>query len=186
MAQDQLINDTRQKMHKAVEHLSSELSGIRGSRAHPGLVEGVSIVAYGQKMNLKEVSSVTVLDPRMLQVQVWDQANVSVVDKAIRESNLGLNPVTDSNIIRIPIPPLSEERRKQMNKLVGEKAEAAHIALRNVRREAIETIGKNEKSGKISEDEKFSQIDQVQKITDEFTKQSETISKDKSEEVMKF
>ena len=186
MALDQLTNDTRQKMQKAVEHLLSELSGIRGSRAHPGLVDGVSVIAYGQKMNLKEVASITVLDPRMLQVQVWDQANLSVVDKAIREASLGLNPVTDSNIIRIPIPPLSEERRKQMNKLVGEKAEATHIALRNVRREAIEVIGKNEKSGQVTEDEKFRQIDQIQKITDDFTKQSETISEEKSEEVMKF
>ena len=186
MTPDQHVNNTREKMQKALEHLQSELVGIRGSRAHPGLVENVKVEAYGTKMVLKELASISVLDPRLLQVQVWDQANTSVVDRAIREANLGLNPVTDNNLIKIPIPPLSEERRNQMKKLVREKSEEAHVAVRNIRREAVEFIGKSEKAGGITEDEKFRLIDQVQKVTDEFTKNIDTISDQKSEEVMKF
>lgn len=186
MTPDQHISNTRAKMQKVLDYLQSGLASIRGSKAHPALVENIKIDAYGAKMSLKELATISVLDPRLLQIQVWDQVNVSAIDKAVREANLGLNPVTEGNIIKIPVPPLSEERRTQMKKLVREKSESAHIAIRNLRRESIEFIGKSEKAGGINEDEKFRLTDEVQKITDEFSSKVNTLANQKSEEVMKF
>jgi len=186
MYSDNLISETKVRMQKAIEHLREELAGVRTGRASPALLEGVKVDAYGAKMDLRDLASINTPEPRLLVVQVWDQGNVAAVERAIRESGTGLNPVTENNLIRVPILPLSEERRKEMTKLVGEKTESARVAVRQIRREVLEETDKAEKRKEISEDDKFRFHEQVQKATDEISHQVENLAKAKENEILQI
>ena len=180
------VNIAKDKMQKALEHFREELAGIRTGRANPSLLEGIKVDAYGQKMDLRDLASINAPEPGLLVVQVWDPANLASAEKAIRDSSQGLNPVNDGQVLRVPIPPLSEERRKEMTKLVTEKAEGARVTIRQLRREIVEEIDKAEKAKELSEDEKFRFREQVQKITDEMSSHLEEMANAKDKEILQI
>ncbi|MDP2671143.1 MAG: ribosome recycling factor [bacterium] len=180
---EQLLTQTKEKMNKALSHLDEELKGVRTGRATPALIEGVKVAVYGSPLNLRDVASVNAPEPRMLLVQPWDPNNTDAVAKAIREAGLGFNPIVEANLVRVPVPELTEERRNELTKLVSEKAEGARVALRAIRREAMETIDKEKKNSQISEDEQKRHQEQVQKITDEDMKTLEERVKSKQAEL---
>lgn len=163
------ISLARQKMQKTIEHLLEELLGIRSGRATPSLLESVKVNAYGSNMAIKELASINVPEPRLLIVQPWDPNNTDPIAKAIRESGMSLNPIVEQSLIRVAVPPLNEERRAELIKLVGEKGETAKVAIRSARREAIEEVDKSEKGGKISKDDSHRYSEEIQKLTDDMT-----------------
>ncbi len=158
------INDLKRRMDGAIENLKNEFSGLRTGRASTSMLDPVVVDVYGSKMPLNQVGTVGVPEARLLTVQVWDMNNAQAVDKAIRESGLGLNPQTEGNMIRVPIPELNEERRKELTKVAGQYAESARVAIRNVRRDGMDDI-KGDKD--YSEDDKKRESDNVQSLTDE-------------------
>ena len=164
------IADIQRRMQGAIQALKHEYSGLRTGRASAALLEPVRVDAYGQTMNLVQVATVSVPEPRMLSVQVWDKSNVQPVEKAIRSAGLGLNPISDGTTLRLPIPDLTEERRKDLAKLAGTYAENARIAIRNVRRDGNESLKEDEKKKEMSEDERKRGEDEVQKLTDRMIK----------------
>lgn len=180
---EQVISESKQKMQKAIEHLLEELLGIRSGRATPSLLEGVKVNAYGSMMGLKELASINAPEPRMLVVQPWDPTNSDAIAKAIRESGMSFNPIVEQNVIRVAVPPLNEERRVELAKLVNEKGETARVAIRNSRREAIEAIDKEEKGGKISKDDSHRFSENIQKITDEMIGEVDKVIKAKDTEL---
>ena len=186
MDPDQLTNDTKTRMETAANHLREELASVRTGRASPALLETIKVEAYDNKMDLRDLASINAPEPRLLLLQVWDQTNTAAVEKAIRNSNLALNPVLENNIIRVPIPALSEERRREMSKLVGEKSEAARVSVRQIRREAVDKIDSSEKRKEISEDEKFRTGEKVQKITEELTREIDNLAKLKENEILQI
>ena len=186
MNPDQLINDAKDRMEKALAHLKEELVSVRTGRASSALLETLKVEAYGTKMDLRDLASINSPEPRLLILQVWDNANVQAVERAIRESDLALNSTTENNIIRVPIPPLSEERRREMTKIVGDKSEGARVSVRQIRREAIDSINKAEKRKEISEDEKFRASERVQKATEEITSQIDNLAKAKMREILQI
>lgn len=186
MNPDQLINDAKDRMEKAFAHLKEELSSVRTGRASPALLETLKVEAYGTKMDLRDLASINSPEPRLLILQVWDSANVQTVERAIRKSDLALNSTTENNIIRVPIPPLSEERRREMTKIVGDKSEGARVSVRQIRREAIDSINKAEKRKEISEDEKFRASEKTQKATEEITSQIDNLAKAKMGEILQI
>lgn len=186
MNPDQLINDAKDRMEKALAHLKEELSSVRTGRASPALLETLKVEAYGTKMDLRDLASINSPEPRLLVLQVWDNANVQAVERAIRESDLALNSATENNIIRVPIPPLSEERRREMTRIVGDKSEGARVSARQIRREAIDSINKAEKRKEISEDEKFRASEKVQKAIEEITSQIDNLAKAKMREILQI
>jgi len=159
-------SDIERRMAGAVDALRHDLGGLRTGRASTSLLDPVTAEVYGAHMPLNQVATVTTPEPRMLAVQVWDRSNVSAVDKAIRSAGLGLNPIVDGQNLRIPIPDLTEERRKELAKLAGQYAEKARIAVRNVRRDGMDALKTDEKKGEISEDERKRREGEVQKMTD--------------------
>lgn len=158
--------DIERRMKGAVESLRGDLSGLRTGRANTSLLDPVVAEVYGAMMPLSQVATVSAPEPRMLSVQVWDKSNVSAVEKGIAKANLGLNPMTDGQTIRLPMPDLTEERRKDLAKLAGEYGEKGKIAVRNVRRDGMESLKADEKKKEISEDERKRLEDEVQKMTD--------------------
>jgi ribosome recycling factor len=158
--------DLERRMHGAVEALKSDLVGLRTGRASVNLLDPVTVEIYGAHMPLNQAATVTAPEPRMLSVQVWDKSNVGPVDKAIRSAGLGLNPIMDGQTLRIPIPDLTEERRKELAKLAGQYAEKARVAARNVRRDGMDNLKTDEKKGVISEDDRKRRETEVQKLTD--------------------
>jgi ribosome recycling factor len=162
--------DLRKRMNGAVEVLRKEFAGLRTGRASASLLEPVQVDAYGSHMPISQVGTVSVPEPRMLTVSVWDRGLVKSVEKAIRDANLGLNPMTEGQTIRVPIPPLTEERRKELIKVAHKYAEQARVSVRNVRRDGMEALKQEEKSHKITEDQHSKQGKQVQALTDEFIK----------------
>jgi ribosome recycling factor len=162
--------DLERRMEGAVDSLKSDYSGLRTGRANTTLLDPVMVEVYGAQMPLNQVASVSAPEPRMLSVQVWDKSNVTPVEKAIRSAGLGLNPINDGTTIRLPIPDLTEERRKELAKLAGTYAENARIAIRNVRRDGNEALKEDEKKKEISEDERKRGEDEVQKLTDRMIK----------------
>ncbi len=162
--------DLERRMEGAVESLKGDFSGLRTGRANVTLLDPVTVEVYGSQMPLNQVASVSAPEPRMLSVQVWDKSNVQPVEKAIRAAGLGLNPINDGTTIRLPIPDLTEERRKELAKLAGTYAENARIAIRNVRRDGNESLKEDEKKKEISEDERKRGEDEVQKLTDRMIK----------------
>jgi ribosome recycling factor len=177
-------SDLQRRMHGATEALRHDLSGLRTGRASTALLDTIHVEVYGANMPLNQVATVSVPEPRMLTVQVWDRSNVQPVEKAIRSANLGLNPVTDGQLIRLPIPDLTEERRKELAKLVGQYAEKARIAVRNVRRDGMDHLKQDEKKHQISEDEHKRLEAEVQKLTDDTIKEIDQLSEAKEKEIL--
>lgn len=159
-------SDLERRMAGAVESLKHDLTGLRTGRASVSLLDPVTVEVYGAQMPLNQVATVSAPEPRMLSVQVWDKSNVGPADKAIRSAGLGLNPIVDGQTLRLPIPDLTEERRKELAKLASKYAESARVAVRNVRRDGMDTLKTDEKKGLISEDERKRHEGEVQKLTD--------------------
>ena len=159
-------SDLERRMHGAVESLKGDLGGLRTGRASVNLLDPVTVEVYGAHMPLNQVATVSAPEPRLLSVQVWDKSNVGPVDKAIRSAGLGLNPIVDGTTLRLPIPDLTEERRKELAKLAGQYAEKARIAVRNVRRDGMDALKLDEKKHEISEDDRKRSETEVQKLTD--------------------
>lgn len=178
------VTTYRDRMDKAVGALKEEFSGLRTGRANAGLLEPVRVEAYGSTSPLTAVAAISVPEPRMITVNVWDKGMVVPVEKAIRNANLGLNPIVDGQTLRIPIPPLTEERRKDLVKLAGKYAEQQKIAVRNVRRDANDDFKKAEKAGDISQDEQKRLETDVQKETDAAIKRIDETLKTKEQEIM--
>ena len=176
--------DLEKRMEGAVSALQSELQGLRTGRASINLLDTVQVAAYGSTVPMSQVGSVSVMDARMLAVNIWDKTIVAAADKAIRESGLGLNPVVDGQTLRIPIPPLNEERRVELTKVAGKYAESARIAVRNVRRDGMDAVKKMEKDSEINEDDLRSLSDEIQKLTDAFVKNVDETVKAKEAEIM--
>ncbi len=177
-------DDLRRRMHGAVEAFRHDLAGLRTGRASTALLDPVHVEVYGSNMPLNQVATVQVPEPRMLLVQVWDRSNVGPVEKAIRSAGLGLNPITDGQVIRLPIPELTEERRKELAKLVGQYAEKARIAVRNVRRDGMDHLKQDEKKHEISEDERKRLEHDVQKMTDDTIKEIDELAHAKEKEIL--
>ncbi len=176
--------DLNRRMHGALDALRHDLGGLRTGRASVALLDPVQVEVYGAQMPLNQVATVSVPEARMLSVQVWDRANIQPVEKAIRSAGLGLNPVTDGQLIRLPIPDLTEERRKELAKLVGQYAEKARIAVRNVRRDGMDHLKADEKKHDISEDERKRLEVEVQKLTDETIKEIDELASGKEKEIL--
>jgi ribosome recycling factor len=176
--------DLQRRMHGALEALRHDLSGLRTGRASIALLDTIHVEVYGANMPLNQVATVSVPEPRLLTVQVWDRSNVQPVEKAIRSANLGLNPVTDGQLIRLPIPDLTEERRKELAKLVGQYAEKAKIAVRNVRHDGMDQLKTDEKKHEISEDERKRLEHEVQKLTDDTISEIDELAESKEKEIL--
>ena len=176
--------DTERRMNGAVESLKGDLGGLRTGRANTSLLDPVVVEVYGSMMPLASVATVNAPEPRMLSVQVWDKSNVNAVEKGITKANLGLNPMTDGQTIRLPMPDLTEERRKELAKLAGQYAEKAKIAIRNVRRDAMESLKADEKAKDISEDDRKRSEDEVQKLTDTYVAQTDEAAAKKEQEIL--
>ena len=174
----------RDRMDKAVSSLKDEFQGLRTGRANAGLLDPVQVQAYGSSSPLNAVAAISVPEPRMISVSVWDKGMVGPVEKAIRAAGLGLNPIVDGQTLRIPVPPLTEERRKELAKLAGKYAEQQKISVRNVRRDANEDLKKAEKGGDISQDEQKKMETEVQKDTDAAIKRIDETLKTKEVEIM--
>ncbi len=179
-----LKKDVSHRMDNTVEVLKKEFAGLRTGRASASLLEPVVVEAYGQTMPITQCGTIGVPEPRMLTVQVWDKGQVKAVEKAIRDSGLGLNPQTEGQVIRVPIPPLNEERRKEMQKIAGKYAEQARVAVRNVRRDAMDTLKKLEKDGHISEDEIKKYEKEIQALTDSTVKKIDESLSGKEKDIM--
>ena len=178
------LQDLRRRMDGAVEAMKTEFSGLRTGRASAALLEPVTVEAYGSVMPLNQVGTVSVPEPRMLSVQVWDATLAPAVDKAIRNSGLGLNPMAEGAVIRIPVPELTEDRRRDLTKVAHSYAEKARVSVRNVRRDGMDTLKQMEKDGDISEDEHRQQSEQVQALTDELIKTVDDLLNHKDAEIM--
>ena len=165
------LNELEKRMRTSLEALKRELSGLRTGRASTHLLDPVQVSVYGSKMPLNQVATISVPEPRTISVQVWDKGNVSAVDKAIREANLGLNPIVDGALIRLPIPTLTAERRQELAKLAHKYAEQSRVAVRNVRREGMELLKRLEKDTKMSQDEHHKASAKVQELTDRLVKE---------------
>ncbi|GAB4184300.1 MAG: ribosome recycling factor [Calditrichia bacterium] len=179
-----LKKDTETRMEKSIEHFQHEISTIRTGRATPSLLDIVKVDYYGQKMPINQLASVSAPEPRMLVVQPWDKNAIQPIEKAIQESDLGLNPSNDGNLIRIPIPELSSERRQNLVKTVKKLAEETRVAIRNIRRDTNDTLKKMQKNHEISEDEMHLAIDEVQKLTDSYIEKVDELLKHKESEIL--
>jgi len=176
--------DLNRRMHGALEALRHDLGGLRTGRASTALLDPVHVEVYGTNMPLNQVATVSVPEARLLSVQVWDRSNVQPVEKAIRNAGLGINPITDGQVIRLPIPELTEDRRKELAKLVGQYAEKARIAVRNVRRDGMDHLKQDEKKHEISEDERKRLEHEVQKLTDDTIKEIDELAHGKEKEIL--
>jgi len=178
------LEDLKRRMQGAIEVLQSEFAGLRTGRASAGLLEPLTVEAYGSRMPMNQVGTIGVPDARMLTVQVWDQGLVPAVEKAIMESGLGLNPSRDGNVVRVPIPQLSEERRAERAKIAHKYAEQARVAVRNVRRDGMDKLKRMERDGDLSQDEQRAWGDDLQKLTDESIKEMDEALAAKEKEIM--
>ncbi len=162
------LSNIERRMEGALTTLKTELNGLRTGRASASLLEPVMVEAYGQLMPISQVGTITVPEPRMIAVQVWDKSQVNLVEKAIRESGLGLNPMPDGQLVRVPLPELNEERREELVKVAGKYAESGRVAIRNVRRDGMDQLKKEEKDSEISQDEAKDLASDVQDLTDKY------------------
>jgi len=178
------LNELKRRMQGAIQVLRHELGGLRTGRASPSLVEPIQVEAYGTHMPLNQVATISVPEPRLLTVQVWDKSMVHPVEKAIIASNIGLTPSTEGQVIRLRIPELNQERRKELVKVAHKYAETARVAVRHVRRDGLDALKKLEKDGKISEDDEKRQADQVQKTTDQAIGEVDSALAAKEKEIM--
>lgn len=180
----EIVSELRKKMIIAFDVVHKDFSGLRTGRASPNLLESVTVDAYGSRMHINQVGNISVPEPRLLTVQVWDAALASAVEKAIRDAGLGLNPSSAGATIRVPLPELSEERRKELVKVAGKYAEQGRIAIRNIRRDGMDQIKAMEKGGEASEDESHKLSDEIQKVTDEFIKKVDEALSHKEKEIL--
>ncbi|MGV1793917.1 ribosome recycling factor [Rhizobium sp. A37_96] len=178
------LKELKRRMDGAIAAFKSDIASLRTGRASANILDPVTIEAYGSRMPLNQVSNITVPEPRMLTVSVWDKAMVGAVERAIRESNLGLNPIIDGQNLRIPLPELNEERRRSLVKVAHEYAEKAKVAIRHVRRDGMDGLKKAEKDGVIGQDESRSLSERVQKMTDETISEIDRLLADKEKEIM--
>jgi ribosome recycling factor len=178
------FRDLKRRMGGAVSVLKTELAGLRTGRASASLLDPIQVNAYGTQMPINQVGTVSVPEPRMLSVQVWDQKLVTAVDRAIRDANLGLNPIVEGTLLRIPIPELNAERRRELVKVAHKYAEQARVAVRNVRRDGIDTARRLEKEGEMSQDDARSATDEIQKLTDQHVKEIDDLLSTKEAEIM--
>lgn len=181
---DDRLTDFSRRMDSAVEVLAREFAGIRAGRASTNLLDPIKVDAYGSLMPLAQVSTVSAPEPRLLSVQVWDKGMVKAVEKAIRESGLGLNPAIDGQLVRIPMPSLNEERRQELSKIAGKYSEEARISVRNVRRDGMEHFKKMEKDSEISEDEHHRLSAEMQTLTDDHIKKIDEMLATKQKDIM--
>lgn len=184
MAIADVKKNTDQRMHKSIDTLKANLAKVRTGRAHVGMLDHIMVDYYGNPTQLTQVANVTLVDARTIGVQPWEKKMVAVVEKAIREADLGLNPSTQGDLIRVPTPPLTEERRKEMVKLVKSEAEDAKIAVRNIRRDANEALKKLLKDKECSEDDERRAQDEIQKLTDKFVTEIDKLVVEKEKEVL--
>ena len=184
MSEDLDIDDLQRRMDGAVDVLKKEFGGLRTGRASISLLEPIEVEAYGTKMPMNQVGTISAPEPRLLAVSVWDKGMVSAVEKAIRSSDLGLNPATDGQLVRVPLPDLTEERRAELSKVAAQYAEQARIAVRNVRRDGMEQLKRMEKDGDIGQDEHHAWSDEVQELTDKVIGEIDTSLEDKQKEIM--
>lgn len=181
---DEILQDAEERMGKSVEALKISLAKVRTGRAHPSLLEHITVEYYGTETPLNQVANVSVEDARTLSITLWEKDMVKAVEKAILKSDLGLNPATAGTVIRIPMPPLTEERRRDLVKVVGKEGEKAKVAIRNIRRDANSDFKELEKESDISEDESHRAQDQVQKYTDQYVKSVDGVLADKEKDLM--
>lgn len=178
------LNETKRKMEACVEALKKEFSGLRTGRANTGMLDPVMVDSYGSMMPLNQVANISAPEARMLTVTVWDRSMIAAVEKAIRDSGLGLNPQSEGATIRLPIPPMTEERRKEMTKVAAKYAEASKVAIRNVRRDGMEQLKKDEKDKLIAEDQRERSEKDVQKATDDAIAKVDLTLSHKEKEIM--
>ena len=178
------LDDIECRMDGALAALRREFAGLRTGRASAQLLEPVMVEAYGATMPITQLATVNVPEPRMLSVQVWDRGNVKAVERAIRASDLGLNPQVDGQLMRIPLPDLSEERRRELTKVAGRYAEGARVAVRNVRRDGVETVRRLEKDGELSQDDRHLYEEEIQSLTDDHIGQIDQMLSTKETEIM--
>ena len=184
MADGTNISELKRRMEGAVTAFKNDVNGLRTGRASANVLDPVMVEAYGSRMPLNQVANIGVAEARMLSVQVWDKQMVGAVDRGIREANLGLNPIVDGQTLRIPLPDLNEERRRELVKVAHNYAETARVAARHVRRDGMDELKKNEKAGVISQDDSRQQSDRVQKMTDETIAEIDRLLVDKEKEIM--
>jgi ribosome recycling factor len=180
---EQILKEVEQKMMKAVEALSRDLAAIRTGRATPALIEHIRVDYHGIHTPINQLASISVPEAKMLMIQPWDRTITNNIEKAILKSDLGLNPTSDGNIIRIAIPPLTEERRKELIKAVHKRVEESRITIRNIRRDGIEQLRQAEKNKEISQDQYARSADQMQKLTDNYVQKANVIGLDKEKEI---
>jgi ribosome recycling factor len=184
MTEDSLLTDLRRRMDGAIEVLRKEFGGLRTGRASASLLEPVTVSAYGGNLPINQLANVSVPEPRMITVQVWDRAMVKAVDKAIREAGLGLNPQTEGQVIRVPIPDLNEERRRELTRVSAKYAEQARVSVRNVRRDGIEVLRRREKGAEISQDEQRKLQHEIQHLTDDYIRRIDEALAQKDKEIL--
>jgi ribosome recycling factor len=181
---EEILSDASTRMGKTIDALKRELSSIRTGRALPALVDSIRVDYYGTPTPLKQIATISAPEVRLLVIQPWDSASIGEIKKAIQKSELGLNPSSDGNLIRLAVPPLSEERRKELVKAVHKKTEDGRVALRNIRRDAMEMLRDLEKEKEISQDEQKRALDRLQEITDSFIDEANDLAKDKEAELL--
>jgi len=178
------IQEAREQMERAVEAMRREFAAVRTGKATPALLDTIRVEAYGSKMPINQVATVSAPEPRMLVVQPWDKGLIGAIEKAIRGAELGLNPVNDGNVIRVPVPPLTEERRREMVRLLHKLAEEGRVAVRHARQEANKDIKRRQQAHEVSEDDARRQLDEVQKLTDKYIERIDELLRAKEQEVM--
>lgn len=180
----QVIEESESKMKKTIEHLVKDFSGMRAGRANPAMLDRIVVNYYGEPTPINQLGNIGVPEPRLLVIQPWDKSSIAEIEKAIMKSDLGITPSNDGNVIRLAIPTLTEERRKEMAKTIKKRAEEARVAVRNIRRDANDELKALEKDGTISEDECKKRLDEVQKHTDNYIKDVDKIAQSKEKEIM--
>ncbi|MGE5422445.1 MAG: ribosome recycling factor [Ignavibacteriales bacterium] len=180
----QIIADSEDRMVKTIEHLTKDFAALRAGRANPAMLDRVMVDYYGAPTPINQLGNIGVPEPRLLVIQPWDKSSIADIEKAIMKSDLGVNPSNDGNVIRIVIPSLTEERRKDLVKVVRKRAEEAKVAVRNIRREANDGLKALEKEGTISEDESKKKLEQVQKATDNYVKEIDRLAQGKEKDIM--
>ncbi len=178
------IADIEKRMKGALDNFKHNMAGLRTGRASAALVDNIRVEVYGSQMPLNQLASVNVPESRTISISVWDKSNVSAVEKAIQTSNLGLNPNTEGTVIRLNLPPLTEERRKELTKFANTNAEQARVAVRNVRRDGMDGAKREQKDGKMTEDQLAGTSDKIQKLTDSYVEQVDKLFADKEKEIM--
>tara|TARA_E500000075_G_C6792661_1_gene222372 strand:+ start:16 stop:576 length:561 start_codon:yes stop_codon:yes gene_type:complete len=186
MTTNDRLKSFEKKMEDSIISLNKDLSTIRTGRAHSSMLDLVKVDVYGQSLPINQIGTISISDPQTLSIQVWDSNNVKFCEKAIRESDLNLNPIVDGQLLRIPVPKLNEDRRKELSKIVGQQSEKIKISIRNIRRNGMDYLKQEEKNKNISEDESKKLSNDLQKLTDEFVKKIEIKIKEKEQEILKI